>query len=95
MELLSAHLFWDVDRRTVDPERHAPWLVKRVLEHGRWRDWQVVVNYYGRPRLVKIVTKLRHLEPRARCFCQAWLQLPPSSFRCLASTPSRPRFANC
>ena len=29
---LSDHLFWDVDRATIDPDRHAPWLVKRVLK---------------------------------------------------------------
>ena len=39
---LSDHLFWDVDRSSIEPERHAPWLVKRVLEYGRWNDWQVV-----------------------------------------------------
>jgi hypothetical protein len=58
---LSDHLFWDVDRATIDPDRHASWLVKRVLEQGRWRDWQALVSHYGKPRLEEIAADLRSL----------------------------------
>jgi hypothetical protein len=91
MTSLSDHLFWDVDRSGVDPERHAAWLAKRVLEHGRWRDWQTIVSYYGKPRLAGLVKDLRSLQPRALAFCCAWFQLPLSSFRCSASMPSQIR----
>lgn len=86
---LSDHLFWDVDRSSIDPERHAPWLVKRVLEYGRWSDWQTLVANYGKPRLSEIATSIRSLQPRARAFCEAWFQLPPTAFRCSAPTQSR------
>lgn len=88
MPQLSDHLFWDVDRESIDPERHAPWLVKRVLEYGRWRDWQVLVACFGKPRLAEIATSLRSLDPKALAFCEAWFQLPHSSFRCSVSMPS-------
>ena len=86
---ISDHLFWDVDRTSVDPGKHAPWLVKRVLEYGRWSDWQILVAHYGKPRLAEIVTGIRSLQPRALAFCQAWFQLPSSAFRCSTSMPSR------
>lgn len=87
MPPLSEHLFWDVDRSTIDLEQHAPWLVKRVLEYGRWRDWQAIVAHYGKPRLADIVTTLRSLDSRALAFCQVWFHLPPTAFRCSISTP--------
>lgn len=87
--LLSKQLFWDVDQEGIDPERHANWLVKRVLEYGRWGDWQILVRHYGKPRLAGIATGIRDMQPRALAFCLAWFQLPPSAFRCSASTPSR------
>ena len=87
MTELSEHLFWDVDRSTVDPERHGAWLARRVLEYGRWADWQWLVAYYGKPRLAEMVTGLRSLQPRAFAFCCAWFQLPPSSFRCSTTKP--------
>ena len=89
MTSLSEHLFWDVDRSTIDPENHTAWLVKRVLEYGRWSDWQALVGQYGKPRLAEIVVTIRSLQPRAFAFCQAWFQLPPTAFRCSTSPPSR------
>ena len=86
---LSEHLFWDVDRATVDPTKHAAWLVKRVLEYGLWRDWQLLVSMFGKPGLACLVTELRCLDPKAFAFCRAWFQLPPESFRCYDSMPSR------
>lgn len=89
MLTLSDHLFWDVDRSSIDPGRHAPWFVKRVLEYGRWSDWQTLVAHYGKPRLAEIATSLRSLQPRSLAFCEAWFQLPPTAFRCSTSMPSR------
>ena len=87
MAELSEHLFWDVDRSGIDPERHAPWLVKRVLVYGRWRDWQLLVDHYGKSRLGDLAVGLRSLDPRALAFCSAWFEIPKSSFRCSTSAP--------
>ena len=84
---LSEHLFWDVKRQGVDPERHAAWLAKRVLEYGYWSDWQPLVAYYGKARLAQIVVGIRALSPRAFAFCRAWFQLPATDFRCSTTTP--------
>ncbi len=91
MTELSDHLFWDVERSAVEPERHAAWLVKRVLEYGRWKDWLILAAYYGKPGLADVVTGLRDLEPRSLAFCRAWFQLPAEAFRCSATMPSRTR----
>jgi hypothetical protein len=89
MEALSDHLFWDVDRATVDPVQHGVWLAQRVLEYGRWSDWQALVAHYGKPALAELVKNIRSLQPRAFAFCCAWFELPPTSFRCFAPMPSR------
>ena len=79
---LSPALFWDVRADQIDPEKHAAWLARRVLEYGDWPDWQAVVCYYGRNRLAGIVTGIRSLQPRALAFCKVWFDLPASAFRC-------------
>ena len=84
---LSEHLFWDVQRQGVDPERHAVWLARRVLEYGYWSDWQTLVAYYGKVRLAQIVVGIRSLNPRAFAFCRAWFQIPATDFRCSNTTP--------
>ena len=72
MTSLSPHLFWDTDASQVDPDRHAAWLVKRVLEYGRWCDWQALLETYGRERLAGIALGIRSLDPRAAAFARAY-----------------------
>ena len=89
MPPLSPQLFWDVAADTVDPERHASWLVRRVLEYGDWPDWQALVAYYGFNRLKVIVTEIRTLQPKALAFCKVWFDLPASAFRRFTTPQSR------
>lgn len=86
---LSPHLFWDVDAATIDWEKKAGWIAQRVLEYGKWSDWQAIVKLYGRPRLRELVTSRRSLDPRVRAFCQAWLQIPKAASRCSTKTAFR------
>lgn len=89
MPLLSPHLFWDVAADSVDPDCHAQWLVRRVLEYGDWPDWQALVAYYGSTRLQSIVTGIRSMQPKALAFCKVWFDLPASAFRCSTTPQSR------
>ena len=76
MPSLSPHLFWDTDPAGVDPNKHAAWLVRRVLEYGLWRDWQILLETYGRTRLGEIATSVRGLQPRTASFVQAYFSQP-------------------
>ena len=85
MPAFSQHLFWDVNRESVDPMSHAPWLVQRVLEYGKWSDFRLLVTLLGKKEVGSIATTLRCLEPRALQFCSVFFEIPLSEFRC--STP--------
>ena len=84
---LFPHLYWDVNAAEIDPEKHAAWLARRVLEYGDWRDWQALARYYGKGRLPGTVTSIRSLQPRAFAFCRVWFDLPASAFRCSTAPP--------
>ena len=89
MNSLSNHLFWDVNRDDIDLEKHASWLTRRVLEYGRWADWQILVSEYGKPRLAELASELRTLSPKTLAFCCACFDLPKSAFRCSVSMQSQ------
>jgi hypothetical protein len=82
MPILPSHLFWDTDSTQIDPQKHAAWLARRVLEYGDWPDWQALVQFYGKDRLANIVTSIRSMHPKALAFCKVWFDLPEHSFRC-------------
>lgn len=69
---LSPILFWDVDRKTVDPGTHARWLIERVLEKGQWEDWLLLRDNMGRDAIAKEEARL-HIDPKARNFLERYL----------------------
>ena len=69
---LSATLFWDVDRSSVDPVRHQKWLLTRILERGTWSDWLLISSFLGPEEIHHIEPALR-ISPRERSFLKTWL----------------------
>jgi hypothetical protein len=39
MDFFSKNLFWDVDENDLNSEKHARFIIERVLMHGRMSDW--------------------------------------------------------
>ena len=85
---LSPHLFWDVDREQVDPEKHRRSIIQRVLERGSWDDWKAVKAEYTLPSIVEEARNMRCLEPTALAFVSCVGHVPKESFRCCSSKPS-------
>lgn len=41
-------LFWDVDPKTIDPQKHAKYIIERILEFGKDEDVRWMFHYYPR-----------------------------------------------
>ena len=84
----SPSLFWDCDPMTIDLDRHAGFLVGRVLTRGVLNDWRVLREIYGLERIAAEARKLRDLDPRTLAFCCAYFDLPRDQFRCVSNEKS-------
>lgn len=71
---LSSYLFWDVPREGIDPDKHARWLVERVLQRGRWEDWLIIRNHYNKRRLLNLKPQL-NINPKSAHFLELYLSL--------------------
>ena len=49
-------LFWDVDPKTIDPQKHAKYVIERILDFGKDKEVRWLVHYYS-PGKIKIVVK--------------------------------------
>lgn len=45
-------LFWDVDPKTIDPKKHARYIIERILDLGDLNETKWLVHYYS-PLLIK------------------------------------------
>jgi len=79
---ISETLFWDVDKNTIDYNKHAPYIVERVLTMGTLEDFFAIRDYYGKTKLKRIIKNLRYLDERTLSFCCIYFKLKPEELRC-------------
>jgi len=61
-------LFWDVDPKTIDPEKNARYIIERVLDFGNDEEIRWVWKFYSHDLISDVVGKSRGLFPRTKVF---------------------------
>lgn len=78
----SPNLFWDIDLATLDMEKHASFIVSRVLDYGTMNDWLAIKSYYGLERLREIALNIKSMERESLSFISTITNTPEDKFRC-------------
>ncbi len=59
-------LFWDVDPKTIDPKKHARYIIERVLDFGNDKEVRWLWLNYRRPLIRDVALHSRVLQPQTR-----------------------------
>jgi len=59
-------LFWDVDPLTLDQEKHARYIIERVLDFGTDEEVRWMYNAYPHTLILEVVEGSRVLRPETR-----------------------------
>lgn len=94
INILSPHLFWDVDPSKLDPQRNMNQIIGRVLDYGLISDWNYILQYFGIELIAKVATSLRDLDPKTIAFISVLSGIPKEQFRCYTLTQSIPKHWN-
>jgi hypothetical protein len=92
--LLSTHLFWDVDIRTLTFEDHKQFIVKRILEYGLFSDWTLLNQYLNVDEIADIVENIKDLDQKSLSFVSTISKRPKEKFLCYTTQRSMPRHWN-
>lgn len=90
IEDFSPSLFWDVDKTTLDFEKHAVHVVDKALSRGSWEDFKTVLTFYGYERVKGIVKNLRYMDKKTLQFSSVYFQIPITAMRCYIWQQSNP-----
>lgn len=63
-------LFWDVDPKTIDPKRHARYVIERILDFGNDREVRWMWRFYPRALVRDVVQTSRVLHAQTRSLWQ-------------------------
>lgn len=81
LEELSDHLFWDVDRSSVDPEKHVRFLIWRIMDRGTREDARLAWAHYGPEEVKAALLESPALDRKTIAFFANQFQLPREAFR--------------
>ena len=59
-------LFWDVDPKTIDPKKHARYIIERILDFGNDDEVRWMWQAYPKSLIRDVVRRSRVLHPKSR-----------------------------
>jgi hypothetical protein len=94
INLLSDHLFWDIDKNKLDIEKSKKTIVQRTLDYGLIKDWKILVQVYGIEEIARTAINLRDLDIKSASFISLLSHTPLEKFACYTSKQSMPQHMN-
>ena len=91
---LSKHLFWDVDRNTLDLNKNFRFILTRVLEYGLINDWTLLYQYFGLEKIASEAKEIRSLDDKSLHFIAHLSDSKLEEFRCYTYKQSIPKHWN-
>ena len=84
----SKKLFWDVDPESIDEDKHARFVIERVLTRGGMPDFKKLQGTYSKERIRRELPQRRSLDPKTLSFCCVIYGLKKEDFKCYTTMPS-------
>jgi hypothetical protein len=79
---LSSHLFWDVNQQAIDYNKHARFVIERVVLFGKLVDWKELKAFYGLNKIKQEALQIKTLDLKSLNFLSLVLNEPRENFRC-------------
>lgn len=81
LELRPA-LFWDVNVKEVDLQKHSASVIERIATRGRLDEFRTMVKFYGQETVKNTLLNARYLDKRTLSYCSLIFDVPITEFRC-------------
>jgi hypothetical protein len=86
---LSEHLFWDIDRKSLDFQKNKTTIIERVFTRGNLQDLQIVIQFYGVETIKQEIVKAGFLDKKTLNFASIFLNIPKNEFKCYTKIQSK------
>ena len=77
------HLLWDVDRNTIDPQKHKKFIIERVLKFGTPKEVRWLLATYAEADIIQVVKSSRSLDKKTANFWAVHFGIPSEEILCL------------
>lgn len=80
-DLLKKNYFWDIDLKP-GKKVSKRLVIERVFNFGTLAEIGLVMRYYGREEVEKILLNLNFMDPRSLNFVSKYFNRPKKEFKC-------------
>ncbi len=87
---LSPRAFWDVDMNTMDYEKNADFIIRKVFEYGTLEDLAEAWAYYGNEKTRQALLTAPYLMEKTHRFASVLFHIPLSDFACYTTKQYHP-----
>lgn len=77
---LRPTLFWEVNPKKLDYQKNAEFIIGRVLDFGNLKEWKVIKDFYGLPKIKKTAQGHIFSDPRNANFWAMIFGIPLPKF---------------
>jgi hypothetical protein len=91
---LNPRYFWDVDLSGLDENSSGRMIIERVFTLGEIHEMNLLINFYGREKVVEVLCNLPYLDPKTLNFVSKLFHKSVKSFRCYQLKQLRTQFWN-
>ena len=88
INVLSQHLFWDVDVQLLTFQDNKQFIVKRILEYGLFSDWMQLNQHLDINEIADIVSNIKDLDYKSLSFISTISKRPKEQFLCYTTKQS-------
>lgn len=87
--LQKPFLFWDV--KDLDPQKHARFIIERILTFGDETDFNWAVDFYSKEKIKECLLKSKVLDEKSKSFWCQYFNLKQS--KCIRSQSTQKQSA--
>jgi len=88
INLLSPHIFWDVDIQLLTLKDNKQFIVKRILEYGLLSDWMQLNQHMDIDEIADVVSNIKDLDYKSLSFISTISKRPKEKFLCYTTQQS-------
>ena len=85
---LQKHLFWDLNTKTLDPNKNTTIIIERVFNRGDIDDIKYILEYFGKETIKKEIVKAGFLDKKTLNWASLFFRIPKTNFRCYTKIQS-------
>ncbi len=76
------HLFWDINKKNIRPQKNKRLIIERVISRGDLDEFAMLNNFYSRETIKKTIVNISSFDKKTLKFISDFYNIEKKLFKC-------------